>query len=240
MRLRKTENRPSLIPLLISIISILLLVLLFFLNPTFNNFITEAYHVLVSDDADRINSWVQQFGLWGPIVIVLAMIVQLIFAFIPGVIIMVISILAYGPWLGSLIAMFGIVVSSTVGYIIGDYFGDLTVQRLVGEKSSEKIKEFVESYGIWTIIVVRMSPFLSHDLVSLIGGVVDMTYRRFITATIIGSFPLLLLIALFGTSLEALKPALIIGTIISIIVFVLYIILDKRRKRRRRLAQIKN
>ncbi len=237
MRLRKTENRPSLIPLLISIISILLLILLFFVNPKFNGFIKEAYNVFVSDNPDRINSWVQQFGLWGPIVIILAMIIQLILAFIPGVIIMVISVLAYGPWLGSLIAIVGIVISATVGYIIGDYFGDLTVQRLVGEKSSEKIKAFVESYGIWTIIVVRMSPFLSHDLVSLIGGVVDMTYKRFIVATIVGSLPLLLLIALCGQSLDSLKPALIIGTIISVIVFALYIILDKRRKRRKKSAQ---
>src|SRR5690606_19230290 len=104
------------------------------------------------------------------------------------------------------IAMIGIIVSASVGYVIGDYFGDLTIQRLVGEKTLKKIRSYVKSYGIWTIIVVRMSPFLSHDLVSLIGGVVDMTYKRFIMATVVGSLPLLVLIAICGKSISSLKP----------------------------------
>lgn len=229
MKLEK--NKKSLWPLFVSLLLIVLLVVLFFTNKTFNGEIKEAYTVLTSDDSVRVESWVAKYGMWGPLVIILAMIVQLILIFIPSVLIMVIAVLAYGPYIGTLISVVGILVAASLGYLIGDYFGEFTIERIIGKTTAEKIEAFVKRYGIWTIIVVRASPFLSHDAVSLIGGVVEMSYKRFIIATLVGSLPLLLLVAIFGQSMESLKPGLIIGSVISIV----YIILDKRRERKKKL-----
>jgi len=230
MKLEKEKK--SVWPLIVSFVLIALLVILFFTNKSFNAEINEAYQVLTSDDSERIGTWVAKYGIWGPLVIILAMIVQLIFIFIPSVLIMVIAVLAYGPYLGTLISIVGIAVAASLGYLIGDYFGEFTIEKIIGKTTAEKIEAFVKRYGIWTIIVVRASPFLSHDAVSLIGGVVEMSYRRFIFATVAGSVPLLLLVAVFGQSMESLKPGLIIGSVISIVVLVFYIVLDKRRRKR--------
>jgi uncharacterized membrane protein YdjX (TVP38/TMEM64 family) len=230
MKLEKKKK--SIWPLVVSAILIGLLIVLFFTNKSFSEEIKDAYHVLTSDDSDKIGKWVSKYGIWGPLVLILAMVVQLIFIFIPSVLIMVIAVLAYGPYIGTLITIVGITVSASLGYVIGDYFGEFTIEKIIGKTTAEKIEAFVNRYGIWTIIVVRASPFLSHDAVSLIGGVVEMSYRRFIFATLVGSAPLLLLVAIFGQSMESLKPGLIIGSIISIVVFIFYIILDKRRQKR--------
>ena len=225
------SGKKSIWPLIISVAVVLIMVSFFFWNENFNREIREGYDILTSDDTERINAWVQNFGVWGPLILILAMIVQLILMFIPSVLVMVIAVLAYGPFWGALIAMVGVIVSATVGYLIGDYFGDFTVERLIGKPLAAKIEAFVKDYGLWTIIVVRFSPFLSHDLVSLIGGVVEMRYRRFIAATIIGSIPLIALVAFFGQSIDSLKPGLIVGSVISIVVFAAYFFLDKKKKR---------
>lgn len=58
-----------------------------------------------------------------------------------------------------------------------------------------------------------------------------MSYKKFISATFFGSLTLILLIAVFGESFDKLKPGLIIESILSIIVFILYIIIDKKRNK---------
>lgn len=236
MKLEK--HKKSIWPLAVSLILIVLLVVLFFTNKSFNDEMKEAYRVLTSDNSDEISAWVAKYGIWGPVVIILAMVIQLIFIFIPSVLIMVIAVLAYGPYIGTLISIVAIAVSASLGYVIGDYFGEFTIERIIGKTTAEKIEAFVSRYGIWTIIVVRASPFLSHDAVSLIGGVVEMSYKRFMFATFVGSLPLLLLVAIFGQSMESLKPGLIIGSVISIVVFIVYIVLDKKRQRRRKLKNV--
>lgn len=225
------EEHKSKASLIISCVVILVILLSYFFIPSVNGALKEAFNVLTSDDTAKIENWVGQFGIWGPIVIILIMVIQLFLIVIPSVIIMIIAVLAYGPLVGSFITLIGILISSSVGYKLGDYLGDVTIEKFLGKKTLQKIESYVKNYGIWTIILVRVSPFLSHDGISFVSGVVEMSYRKFITATFFGSLPLILLIAIFGESFNKLKPGLIIGSVLSIIVFILYIIIDKKRNK---------
>ncbi|WP_026905174.1 TVP38/TMEM64 family protein [Pedobacter glucosidilyticus] len=227
--MKEKEQKTSFIPLIISGVVIAVILLCYFLIPEVRNFMKEAYTILTSDDTARIRNWVSTFGLWGPIVLILAMVIQLFLMVIPSVIIMVIAVLAYGPWLGSLITLAGIISAASIGYIVGDYLGDVGVEKLIGEKALQKIETFFKTYGLWTIIVFRASPFLSNDAISFVGGFVEMTYKRFIIATILGSAPLLILVAVFGQSIDQLKPGLIIASIISVIGLIIYIYMDKKK-----------
>ncbi|WP_304068040.1 TVP38/TMEM64 family protein [Pedobacter glucosidilyticus] len=231
--MKEKEQKTSFIPLIISGVVIAVILLCYFLIPEVRNFMKEAYTILTSDDTARIRNWVSTFGLWGPIVLILAMVIQLFLMVIPSIIIMVIAVLAYGPWLGSLITLAGIISAASIGYIVGDYLGDVGVEKLIGEKALQKIETFFKAYGLWTIIVFRASPFLSNDAISFVGGFVEMTYKRFIIATILGSTPLLILVAVFGQSIDQLKPGLIIASVISVIGLIIYIYMDKKKIKRK-------
>ncbi|CAN5424821.1 hypothetical protein BH23BAC1_BH23BAC1_35360 [soil metagenome] len=84
-------------PLCVSILILLTLIALYFLWPAYQSFINEGYEVLTSDDNERISNWVSQYGFWGPLIIVLGMVVQIALFVIPSFLLMIISILAYGP-----------------------------------------------------------------------------------------------------------------------------------------------
>lgn len=215
-------------PLYISLVVIAALVLSYFFVPPVKNFLDNSWNVLTSGDKQRVNEWVSQFGYWGPIVIILAMILQMFLLVIPTPVLMVVSILAYGPVIGSLILFAAVFCASSIGYFIGKYFGPVIVEKLIGFKSEKKISDFIEDYGFWTIIVVRLAPFLSNDAISLVAGILRMGYWKFIAATMIGITPLILFIAYLGEEFERLKSGLVWASIVSLVLFVLFIWWDKK------------
>lgn len=225
------NTKQSNIPLYLSIAGFGGVILAYFFVPQVQAFFDEAWSVLTSNDEQRIQTWVNDFGWFGPILLILAMIVQMFLLVIPTVLLMVVSILAYGPIWGSLIILISVYAASSVGYIIGKYFGDRVVTRLIGEKSAKKIENFLKDYGIWAIIVTRINPFLSNDAISFVGGLLRMGYWKFIAASLSGITPLTIFIAVMGKSTDSLKTGLLWGSSVCLVIFILYIWWDKQRKR---------
>ena len=229
-QIETTSIKKNKAPLYISLLIIIGLVLAYFFIPSVQNTLQNSWEVLTSDDQQRIQQWVSQFGFWGPIVIIIAMILQMFLLVIPTPLLMVVTILAYGPVWGSLILLIAIFLASSIGYFIGRYFGPVIVDKIIGNKTEKHISSFIEDYGFWTVIVVRLAPFLSNDAISFVGGILKMGYWRFIGATMIGITPLIGFVAYLGGDYERLKSGLLWASIISIVLFILFIIWDKKRK----------
>ncbi len=224
-----TKNKA---PLYISIVIIATVILGYFLIPGVQDFMNNAFSVLTSNDEQHINVWVSQFGFWGPFVIIIAMVVQMFLIVIPSLLLIVVAVLAYGPVWGSLIAILAIFCASTVGYIIGAYFGPVIVTKLLGARSRLKVEKAIFDYGFWAVIVTRLNPFLSNDAISFAGGMLKMGYWRFMGATVIGIIPLTVFIAYLGENTQEIKNGFLGVGIISVILFGGYIWWDKRRKKR--------
>lgn len=227
-----TSVRKSKAPLYISLGIIAAIVLSYFFIPQVQNWMDTAWSVLTSGDKQRTEQWVSQFGWMGPVVIVLTMIVQMFLIVIPTPILMVVAIVAYGPIWGSVILFIAIFLASSIGYFIGRYFGPVIVEKLIGPKTEEKIESFIEEYGFWTVIVIRLSPFLSNDAISFVGGVLKMGYWRFIGATMIGISPLIIFIAYLGGNYERLKTGLIWTSVISLVLFIGFVFWDKKHNKK--------
>lgn len=229
-----TTVKQSKAPLYISLGIITALVSCYFFIPAIQSSINNAWDVLTSDNEQRIQNWVGQFGLVGPLVIIVVMILQMFLLVIPTPLLMVVSVLAYGPIWGGLLILLAVFSASSVGYMIGSYLGPPVVDRIIGHKGEQKIESFIKDYGFWAVIVTRISPFLSNDAISFVGGMLRMGYWRFIGATLIGITPLTALIAYLGENNQRLRSGLIWGSIISIVLFVIYVWWDKKIRARKK------
>ncbi|MBO2545073.1 TVP38/TMEM64 family protein [Salegentibacter sp. BDJ18] len=227
-----TSVKKSKVPLIVSGIIIAALIAAYFFIPGVREFFSNAWEVLTSNNEERITEWVSQFGWLGPTILILAMVAQMFLIVIPSVALMVVSILAYGPFFGSLIIFAAIFTASSVGYFIGRYFGPVIVQKLIGPKNENKIEDFIEDYGFWAVIVTRINPFLSNDAISFVGGILKMGYWRFIGATLVGIAPLTIFIAIIGKSTDGLKTGLLWGSIVSLVIFILYVWWDKKKRKK--------
>jgi uncharacterized membrane protein YdjX (TVP38/TMEM64 family) len=220
-------------PLLVTAALIALLVGAYFVSSDFQANINEGWEVLTSGDEKRISSWVDQFGFWGPFFIILAMVAQMFLLVINVVALMLVAIIAYGPVWGSLVALTAVLVASTIGYMIGRGLGEAGVRRIIGPKAEEKVCGFVSDYGIWAVIIARISPFLSNDAVSFVAGITKMGYWRFIGATLAGITPLTILLAWLGEEDDRLINGLIWVSGVSLVLFIGYVVYDKYVKKKR-------
>lgn len=226
--IQTTSVKKSKAPLYISSAIIAAILLCYFFIPQVQESLNTSWDVLTSGDKQRTEEWVSQFGWFGPLVIILTMIVQMFLLVIPTPILMVVAVIAYGPIWGSLILFTAIFLASSFGYFIGRYFGPVIVEKLIGPKTEKKISSFIDDYGFWTVIVIRLSPFLSNDAISFVGGVLRMGYWKFIGATMIGISPLIIFIAYLGGNYERLKTGLIWTSIVSLVLFIAFVWWDKK------------
>ena len=218
-------------PIYLSISFIGILIACYFAVPSVKDFFQEAWQVLTSNDESRIRGWIDGFGWVGPLVIILAMVAQMFLLVIPSILLMVVAILSFGPIWGAIISLLAVALASTVGYLIGKYLGKGLILRFIGERSFSKVSSFLERYGFWAVAITRVNPFLSNDAISFVAGILKMNYFKFISATLLGISPLLILIAWTGKNTETLKSGLLWGSAVCLLGFGIYIFWDKKMRK---------
>ena len=203
---------------------LILLTALYFAWPPFETFIDEAISVLSTGERTKVEPWVKSFGSWGYAVILALILLQTVLAFLPSIVTMAVSVLAYGPVVGGLLAWGGLLVAACLGYGIGRSLGPVTVDRLIGREAEEKVSGFVERHGAWAVVAARLSPVLSTDAVSFVAGLVKMRFFRFLLATAGGTLPLIALIGFLASDGDRLKTGLIVLSVASVVSFAGYLV----------------
>lgn len=221
-------------PLFISIIIIAALVGSYWIFPSYQEFMDTAWSTLTSGDEDKIEKWVSQFGFWGPILIIVTMVVQMFLFVLPSWGLMVVSVLAYGPFWGAVLSIVAVAVASTIGFLIGKYFSNVFIDKLIGRKTEKKMELYLEEYGSKAVFLFRLAPMLSNDAISFVAGLAGMKYWKFITATLAGIIPLSILIGFYGRSADQLKNFLIWASAISLVLFIFYIWWDRKKMQKKK------
>lgn len=201
----------------------------YFIFPGFQAGINEAFDVITSKDDVRIQNWINQFGALGPVALIVAMMLQMFMFVVPNILLFMIAIICYGPVWGGLICLTGVFASSSLGYFIGRRLGPRAIDRFVSQQAQDKICIFIERYGVKAIAITRLSSF-SNDALSFAAGILEMSYRKYILATLIGITPLITLLAIYGNN-NKIETALIWVAAISLILLGVYIHLDRHKRR---------
>lgn len=217
-------------PLLISGLLLAGLLIAYFAIPAVQDFADQAFEVITSRNEERITQWIDQLGIWGPLCIIFAMIVQMFLIVVPSPLLMLVAILAYGPVWGTILSIAAVLIASSVGYAIGHFLSDITVKKIVGEQQLEKVERQVDNYGAWAVIITRLVPFLSNDAISFVGGILGMGYGKFIVATAVGITPLAILLAYFGENNDRLTNGLLWISGLSLLVFIVYMLMKRQRQ----------
>ena len=221
-------KKPS-IPAVASITLILTAVGFYFFDNQFQQWANKAYDAFSTGEVKEVKQFLEPYRDIGYLILLGAFLFQLFLFFIPSVLVMSLCIVMYGPWLGGALCLVGVFLASVFAYVLGNALGTYTIDKIIGHSSREKMEAFLEKYGFWTVAVFRLSPFLSNDAVSFVGGLVSMSFWRFIGATMLGITPLTIILAWMGEDTERVKIGFIILGVVSLLALGLYIFLDKRK-----------
>jgi uncharacterized membrane protein YdjX (TVP38/TMEM64 family) len=218
----------KIVPAAVTGLLVLLFLSLYFFSDSFQAFADDGWRVLISGEQERVEKWISGLSYWGPIVVLVCFIIQMFAFVIPSWLLIVVSVLAYGPLWGGLLALSGIVLAASLAYVIGASLSAYTLKRLLGEKAEDKMEKSLDRYGFWLIAIFRLAPFLSNDTISFVAGLTAMRFTTFICATVLGIAPLIGFVAYLGESSERLKTGLIWASVVSIIGFGIYVWWDRR------------
>ena len=112
----------------------------------------------------------------------------------------------------------------------GDGNAERLIGRVLGEDTLARTQWFVEHYGAWMVVLVRLSPFLSNDAISLVAGVLRMDAMRFTLATTVGIVPLAVAIGYVGQHTETMATAFAWVSGVSLAILAGVVWLDRKRR----------
>lgn len=141
--------------------------------------------------------------------------------------------MAYGFWLGVLISLIGVTVASSIGYFIGVKIKGAVLKKLIGEKNLDKMEFWISNYAFGSVVLFRISPFLSNDAISFLAGMFEMGYKKFLTATLAGMIPLSLAVGYFSEDTEKLKDGLYWIGGAGLVAYAIYIYIDQKKRKQK-------
>ena len=91
-------------------------------------------------------------------------------------------------------------VGAAFCFYIARYLGIQRITRLISQPAVEKANDFVEKYGTYAILIARLMPFISFDVISYFAGATRIRFLGFWIATGIGQMPATLIYSYLGES----------------------------------------
>lgn len=153
--------------------------------------------------ADRISAWAADVAStpWAPVALMLAYTPASVVMF-PRPLITLFSVIAFGPWLGFVYAMSGILLASYLIYMVGRSMDRSTVRRLAGHNIN-RVSEVLRRRGLIAMTALRLLPVAPFSVESLIAGAVRIKARHLLGGTFLGMLPGTLTATIFGDQMQA-------------------------------------
>jgi uncharacterized membrane protein YdjX (TVP38/TMEM64 family) len=186
-------------------------------------------------DSERLHATIQNAGAMGPLVIIGFFMIAVVINPLPSAPIALAAGFAYGHTWGTVYVVIGSVTGAFIAFTIARLLGHDILYRWFGEKL--KVGLLGSQLGLMGMIVVfRLLPFISFDIVSYAAGLTEITWWRFLLATTVGIIPASFLLAHFGSEMGTGDPARIGLTVLLLgfmtaVPIVVKVVVDRRRRK---------
>lgn len=205
---------------------------LYFTIPSIQAQLNLAISILCSLNLESVIAYLREFGAYAALISFLLMILQSIIAPIPAFLITLSNAAIFGWALGALLSWSSAMVGAALCFFIARILGRDVVEKLTSKKALDTTDAFFERYGKHTIIVCRLLPFISFDLISYAAGLTSIRFWSFWVATGIGQLPATLVYSYFGQNLSSGGKIIFITLLmmfaLSIIIYIFKKIYDKK------------
>jgi uncharacterized membrane protein YdjX (TVP38/TMEM64 family) len=181
-----------------------------------------------------IRHYIRGFGAGAIVVYILLYAVNTV-TLLPPIAMMSLSAgFLFGPLMGIVALTSGSFLGTTATFFIARFFGGAWVDRIF---SGAKVREFQENLGgngFWVILPIRLIGFPPWEVVNYVSGLSKIRYRDYISATMLGIAPAIVIQVFFSdrlTKLDLKDPTLYAAVGAFVILAVVPAILLKAGKK---------
>lgn len=202
-----------------------------FVGPV-QNAVHKAVSILSAVDVEAAKEYILSFGIWAPIVSFLLMVFQSLFAPLPAFVITFANAGLFGWINGAILSWSSAMVGAMLCFAIARIYGRTVVEKFTTRTALKEVDKFFERYGKWAILVARLLPFMSFDIVSYAAGLTSMGFWEFFWATGLGQLPATIVYSYVGGMLTGGARFMVMG--LSILFALTIIIIVARQAWRAR------
>lgn len=175
---------------------------------------------------------------FAPFIIVGLVILEVVFAPIPGTFITVAAGALFGVWLGALYSYIGNVIGSMLAFWLAQRFGRPLVEKLASKKLLDRYDGFFQRYK-HLVFVFYCLPIIPVDILSFSCGLSAMRTKKFFFVMALGFIPNILLLAFAGQVMAGLSVimmivyVLVLLLVFSLLTWLLQLIIARLRRKRK-------
>jgi uncharacterized membrane protein YdjX (TVP38/TMEM64 family) len=170
-----------------------------------------------------LESWIVHAGA-GSAATVIALLAADLFLPIPSSLVMVLSGAAFGVVWGALIALAGSVGGEWLGFELVRRYGRRASRKIVGDEEIDRLARVFARHGAAAVAVTRALPVVMETM-SVVAGLSTMTRRTFLTASLLGTAPIVFVYAYAGAvsrQTGSLVPAIVMLVAVAGLGWVVY------------------
>ncbi|MBI2962981.1 MAG: TVP38/TMEM64 family protein [Deltaproteobacteria bacterium] len=169
-------------------------------------------------DPERVQAELRTAGPWAPLVLVALMMTAAIFPVIPSLPLDAAAGRLFGPMLGTVYCVFGASVGAVLSFSIARTFGRSLVERVL-RGHANFCTSCSDPVLTRMVLVARLLPFVSFDVVSYGAGLTKLSLARFTLATAVGMLPLTFAYNVFGAAVVENRFATIATGAVFVVLF---------------------
>lgn len=167
----------------------LLLALVYLVYEPFRGETNRAVGVLASGDIEVVRDYILSYGAWAPVISAALMVLQALLAFLPSFVLAFANGLAFGAFWGGMLSLSSATLAAAISFGIAHALGRAPMEAMLGKRSLGAADVWFVRYGVYAVLVARLVPVVSFDVISYAAGLTRMSFPRFLLATIAGMAP---------------------------------------------------
>ncbi len=211
-------------------------VLAYFFVPPVHDGYNRIARMFASGDFTVVREFVESYGAYAAAVSFGLMILQSVAAPLPAFLITFANANLFGWWQGAVLSWTSAMAGAAVCFFIARILGRDAAEKLTGRAGLRQIDDFFEKHGRQSILIARLLPFISFDIVSYAAGLTSMSFWGFFAATGIGQLPATIIYSYVGGMLtggaKLLVTALLLLFALSALVVLLRQLYVERQKKK--------
>ncbi|HLT58912.1 MAG: TVP38/TMEM64 family protein [Limnochordales bacterium] len=156
--------------------------------------------VLRDAELEQGVEYLRGFGGWTVLIIVGLFTLEALVAPVPAWFLMIANGMLFGPWLGALVSLLGVVTGALAAFALARWVARRAIRRLLPPAALRRVDEFSRRNGFALLLIARLIPFTSSDLWSYAAGLSRIPPLHFVAATALGDLPSIALFSFLGTA----------------------------------------
>lgn len=135
---------------------------------------------------ERIRGWVLSFGIWAPVIYLVAYGQPLVP--LPASVMTIAGGLAFGPAWGTLAALTGATLRASSQFLVARLLGREVVAKLLKGRVA-KLDQKISENGFQTVLLIRLIPSLPFDMLNYGLGFSKVRFGPYVIASFLGMIP---------------------------------------------------